>query len=359
MPFERGTFPLTILKLAGDLPDNTIELFSKYKAGRIEDVKDEVQIGWTGFNHLLETKLDEENMLLGGFVFSNLRTAKKKISPAQLKADIRIEELVHIRASGNADISRKKKKEIREDVTERLMKDATPQFSGIQVVIDQTDNTIYLGASSIAAVDTFTALFNDTFSVAPIQMLPEELMAEEKILSSSYSGLKLLKDEDAEFTPGRDFLTWLWYYSENEGGEIDVKNYGRFAVMADGPLTFASEGQGAFESVVRKGNPLKSAEAKTALQTGKKLKKANLTFARADELWSCSFDADIFSFSGMKLPEGEEMDYTGRFNERINNLHIFKEVFKTYFEKFLTEINTNNQPVNESIAKWIETRISF
>ena len=359
MPFERGTVPLTMFKLTGDLPDNAAELFSKYKAGRLEDVKDEAQIGWTGFNHLLETTLDEETILLGGFIFTNLRTAKKKISPAQLKADIRIEELAHIRASGNADISRKKKKEIREDVTERLMEDATPQFNGIQMVIDQTDNTIYLGASSVAAVDTFTALFNDTFSVAPIQMLPEELMAEEKILSSSYTGLTLSKDEDAEFTPGRDFLTWLWYYSENEGGEIDVKNYGRFAVMPDGPLTFASEGKGAFESVVRKGNPLNSAEAKTALLTGKKLKKANLTFARADELWSCSFDADIFSFLGMKLPEGEEMDYTGRFNERINNLHIFKEVFKTYFKKFLDEITSNNESVNECISNWIETRVSL
>ena len=359
MSFERGTFPLTVFKLTGDLPDNAVELFGKLKAGRLEDVKDEVQVGWTGCNHLLETNIDEENIQLGGFVFVNIRTAKKKVSPSQLKADVKIEELAHIRASGYPEISRKKKREIREDVMERLMEEATPQFNGVQVVIDQNDNTIYLGASSVAVSDTFTALFNDTFKIAPIQMVPEELMAEEKILTSSYVGLNLPNSEDDEFTPGRDFLTWLWNYSEEKGGDIDVKNYGTFAVMPEGPLTFASEGQGAFESVVRKGNPLNSAEAKTALSTGKKLKKANLIFARADETWSCSFDADIFSFTGMKLPEGEEMDYASRFAERVNNLHIFKEVFKAYFKKFMDDINRNNQVINENIAKWIETRKSL
>ena len=131
------------------------------------------------------------------------------------------------------------------------------------------------------------------------------------------------------------------------------------SVMPNEPLTFAYEGQGAFESVVRKGNSLKSTEAKTALSTGKKLKKANLIFARADEIWNCSFDADSFSFSGMKLPDGEEMDYTGRFAERINNLHIFKKVFKLFFKKFINEIQNNNQSLNDKITKWIETRVSL
>ena len=359
MPFERGTFPLTMFKLTGDLPENTAELFSNKKAGRLEDVKDEVQIGWTGHNHLLETNIDEENIQHGGFVFVNLRTAKKKVASSQLKADIRIEEIAHIRASGYPELSRKKKKEIREDVTERLMNDATPQFSGIQAVIDQNDNSIYLGTSSIAAVDSFIGLFSDTFKIAPIQIVPEELMAEEKILQTSYTGLRLPKGEEDDFTPGRDFLTWLWYFSEEKGGEVDVKNFGRFAFMPNGPLTFAAEGQGAFESVVRKGNPLNSAEAKTALSTGKKLKKAGLTFARADEIWNCSFDADTFTFSGMKLPEGEEMDPASRFAERMNNLHIFKEVFNAYFKKFLAETVENLDTVNSDITKWIETRISL
>ena len=324
MPFERGSFPLTMFKLANDLPDNVAELLSKYKAGRLEDVKDEAQIGWTGCNHLLETNIDEENIQLGGFLFVNLRTAKKKVPASQLKAEIKIEELAHMRASGYPELSRKKKKEIREDATKRLMDEAKPQFSGTQVVIDQTDNTIYFGASSIAASDSFTALFNDTFKVAPIQIVPEELMAEQKIMSSSYIGLQLPNSEDDEFTPGRDFLTWLWHYSETEGGDIDVKNYGNFAVMPEGPLTFASEGQGAFESVVRKGNPLNSAEAKTALTTGKKLKKANLIFARADETYmyrSCMYYND--------------------------------------FKKFLADVSEKNESVNTNIAKWIEERVSL
>jgi hypothetical protein len=358
MPFERGTFPLTMFKLSGDLPENAVELFNKNSGGRLEDVKDEMHIGWTGHNHLLETNMTEENITLGGFIFANMRNAKKKIPSSQLKAALKIEEMAYIRAIGNADISRKKKKEIKEQVTESLMTEAATHFNGVQFVIDQNDNTVYFGGSSVAASDTFTALFNDTFKIAPIQIYSEELMAEENLVPSSYKGIKLPGCDEDDFTPGRDFLTWLWFYSEESSGEIEVDTYGTFAVMPEGPLTFASEGKGAFESVVRKGNPLNSAEAKTALSIGKKLKKANIVMSRADETWNCTFDADNFIFTGVKLPEGEEMDHVSRFAERMNNLHIFKEAFKAYFRKFLSDVADENS-INERIGKWIENRNSF
>ena len=358
MPFDRGTFSLSILKLAKDLPSDALERFDAMKAGRLDDVQDEIQVGWVSGRHLLERKVDEETAILGGHIYLNLRSAQRKVPGALLNAEAKMEELAYIRATGNIDVPRKVKKEIREDIMEKRLPQMVPSISGMPLVIDQTDNTIYLGATSVRQIDNFLAVFNDTLDIAPIQITAEELMFEEKFDPRDYMGMSLADSEtDDEYTPGRDFLTWLWYFSEEKEGTLDVADYGKFAVALDGPLSFIADGKGALESVVRKGNPLKSAEAKAALNVGKKLKKAKLIICRESETWTAGFDADNFAFSSVGLPEGEEMDYASRFAERINNLHIFKCVFKALFVKFLEEIKSPewNDKV-AAIKQWVDTR---
>jgi hypothetical protein len=309
---------------------------------------------------LLERRIDDETAFLGGYIYLNLRTAQRKIPAALLKAESRMEELVYIKATGNPDVPRKIRKEIKETITENRLPQMVPSISGIPLVIDQTDNTIYAGATSIRQVDSLLGFFNDTLKVAPIQITAEEILIEEKINPRDYDGISLSENNADEYSPGRDFLTWLWYFSEEEGGEADVKGYERFSMMIDGPLSFAADGQGSLETVVRKGNPLKSAEARAALSVGKKLKKAKIIFCRADEIWTAGFDADKFSFSSVSLPEGEEMDYGSRFAERINNLHIFKTVFDSYFRKFITQTKDKDWPDKlDKIKSWVKNRESL
>ena len=139
-----------------------------------------------------------------------------------------------------------------------------------------------------------------------------------------------------------------------------LKGMKNISMMIDGPLSFISDGEGSFETVVRKGNPLKSAEARAALNVGKKLKKAKLIFCRADEIWTAGFDADNFTFSSVSLPEGEEMDYASRFAERVNNLHIFKAVFNSFYRHFIAQTKDESWPSKlEEIRNWIKNRESL
>lgn len=49
---------------------------------------------------------------------------------------------------------------------------------------------------------------------------------------------------DGETVPGHDFLTWLWYFSEQEtGGALEVPEVGECAFSIEGPLTFALAGE--------------------------------------------------------------------------------------------------------------------
>lgn len=361
MPFDRGPFSMTIFRLPKVLPENALELFDSYKAGKLDDIKkDEQQIGWVSGRHLLERTIDDETALLGGHIYLNLRTAQRKIPATLLKAEIRMEELVYIKATNNPDVSRKVKKEIKEAIIEKRINQMVPTISGIQFVIDKTDNTLYLGAISGKQIDIFLQLFHKTLNIEPIQITPEEIMLEKKMKTSNYNGIPAADNATSESHPGRDFLTWLWFFSEEKGGIIDVPKYGQFSVMIDGPLSFIAEGNGALESVVRKGNPLKSAEARAALEVGKKLKRAKIILARAKEMWLVGFDADNFSFSGVSLPQGEEMDYASRFAERVNSLHIFKTIFYALFASFLNEAESESwKNTLSKMKKWIETRESL
>ena len=360
MPFDRGTFSMTIFNLTEDLPDNALELFNSNNAGKLDEVKDEPQIGWVSGRHLLERRIDDETAFMGGYIYLYLRTAQRKVPAALLRAEARMEELAHMKVSGNPDLPRKLKREIKETIIENRLPQMVPTISGIPIVIDQTDNTIYAGATSVRQIDTLLEYFNATLKVAPIQLTAEELMLEAKLNPRNYEGISLADGNGDESSPGRDFLTWLWYFSEEEGGEVDVKGYEKFSMMIDGPLSFISDGEGSFETVVRKGNPLRSAEARAALNVGKKLKKAKIVFCRADEVWSTSFDADNFTFSSLSLPEGEEMDIASRFAERINNVHIFKLVFKSFFQHFINQTKDADWPVKlDKIRNWIKNRESL
>ena len=121
MPFDRGSFSVKILKLTKDLPEDALERFNKNCAGKLDEVKDEPQIGWISGRHLLERNIDEETAMLGGHIYLNLRIAQRKIPAALLKAEMKLEELAYIKATGKADVPRKVKKDIKIAVEEKRM----------------------------------------------------------------------------------------------------------------------------------------------------------------------------------------------------------------------------------------------
>jgi hypothetical protein len=82
-----------------------------------------------------------------------------------------------------------------------------------------------------------------------------------------------------------------------------------------------------------------SAEAKAAMTVGKKLRRAQLLVARAQQSWQFTFDADSFTFRGMKLPDGEELDQGSAFQERMMNLAVFRKVFTALFSEFVNLVS--------------------
>lgn len=364
MPFESGTFALTICRLSKKMPEDHLARFAAANAGMLDQVKDEPVIGWVSGRHLLEYKIDEETGICGGHIHLAMRKAERKVPGSLLKAICKREELVYMQANKTAGVPSKVRKEIKAEAIEKNLLKMPPSISGVPFVIDMAEEIAYVGTTSAAQLDELIALFLKTHDVELLPLSFDDMMF--RFFQTDSGSLPMLTfagpSGDCEATPGRDFLTWLWYQSEVNGAKLNVGNFGDFEVMIEGPLTlaFAAEAKGAGETTVKKGCPMKSAEVKSALSVGKKLKKAKLTLTRGEDIWAGSFDADKFCFSGLALPEGEEMESNSRFAERITNLYILQTALQEYFKTFAESIMSDEgKAVEKKIKKWIEDRDSY
>jgi hypothetical protein len=365
MSFEKGTLAVTFFKLEKSLPENALDIFAARKAKKLDDLRTEEDMGWVSGRHLLERRIDEGTAICAGHYYLNLRNAQRKIPTALLNAECRMAELNFMQENNLDFVPAKMKKEIRQNIEQMRLPSMPPQISGIPFVIDKRDDILYLGTASPKSIELFCEFFFESFQIEPVQITLEDILMRE--FNEVFEALpEICFSESAknnDFMPAWDFLTWLWYYSETQNeGSIEVKDFGPFNIYIDGPLTFAfidDVGGGAVETALKKGSPQKSAEAKIALQIGKKLKKSKLYLTSGNVVWNTAFDPAKFAFTGMTLPDGEEMDLHSKFEERINFLNTFRVAMEEYFKVFVKIfLGDDSKSEIKKLQKWVNEKES-
>ena len=119
MPFDRGSITFTIFELPEALPENVIDLFAAHKAGTLDSVSEEPQIGWVTGHHLLDTAIDSASAQTGGCYYLALRQAVRKIPGSLLNALCRREEQAYMKANNLEYVSGKLKRQIKEETVEK------------------------------------------------------------------------------------------------------------------------------------------------------------------------------------------------------------------------------------------------
>ncbi len=362
MPFDRGSFSFTMFELAGDIPEDFAKLFLPHKAGTLDSVTSEPQVGWVTGKHLLDTNIDETTIVRGGAYTLTLRQAVRKIPASLLNALCQREEQVFLAANPGRDyVSGKDRKKIREDVMERHINKMPPALSGIPMVLEPHSKLLYLGASSQTQIDLFIDQFYRAVKIEPLQLTPALILDREfQTVPAQIPILELTGSPAAQVEPqiGRDFLTWLLYYAEKTG-KITIGN-NEFDIMIEAPLLLTGDGEahGSQEATIKNGDsPLRSAEVKAALSVGKKLRKAKIALTRDDNsVWSGTFDADNFAFGSFKLPESEEMHPDEVFADRIRALGDFREAWIEYFKIFAKAMLEEFDNTQDALRQWIKDR---
>lgn len=361
MSLESGSVSYRMFYIKPGLPRDHIATFARDALPPVDTLSAGDIQGWVTSRHLLDRNITDDAAIVAGYLRLTLAKAEKKIPPALLKAECKMEELAELQARGIAFLKRKEKSEIKKQVTARLLPDMPPTLTGIDFVCEPDGDILYATATSDKQVDALTLALRGTTGADLIAVTPLTIAAKERktdlrdLPPTSFS--PDFEDETAENRIGRDFLTWLWYFSEACGG-IATLDSGEVAVIIEGPLAFVYEGSGAHETVLRKGMPVVSAEAKTALTSGKKLKRAKVTFACGDETWSLTLDADEFVCRGVKLPKGETLDAASKFQDRVLALHTLRDILTGFYNRFLNErLNPKEwEAIREDIHKWVSSR---
>jgi len=109
---------------------------------------------------------------------------------------------------------------------------------------------------------------------------------------------------------GQEFLTWLWYKSEERGGTIFLPGTGDIQVVFEKHMLLESGEGESLEKLICRGLQTELQEARTGLRMGKKLEQARIYLAKGDYEWRLTLGATLFEFRSVSLPRtlsaGEE-----------------------------------------------------
>ena len=148
---------------------------------------------------------------------------------------------------------------------------------------------------------------------------------------------------------GQEFLTWLWWKSEERGGSIAIPGYGDIVVVFEKHMLL-EYGEGEYsEKLVCTGLQTELKEARTGLLMGKKLEQARIQILKDTYEWSVTLGASLFEFRNVRLPKtaGTEQNL-GEPGEDIEGL-ILERVF--LFEELV-------RIINDLFRMYLDTRTS-
>lgn len=361
MGFESGSISFRAFYLSSRLPQDHLHRFARHAAPSLDAIGREPVQGWVTGRHLLDRNIVEQSAYLGGYLRLTLMKAERKIPMPLMRAECMMEELAALQASGEEVLPRSERSRIRKEVTERMLPQMPPQLSGIPIVCGKQDDFLFAAAMSDKHMDALTQAFNSTVGIELIPVTPETASLKRKQFSTRQltptSFSPECKDDEAPDFVGLDFMTWLLHYCEERGAEIE-SGQGTFGILLEGPLLFFKEGPGAHEIRLNKGEPLTSAEANSALRTGKKLRRARVTFARGEEMWRAEVDGSDFALRGLKLPKVGPMDANSAFQERIISIRTFVSTLLSLFDLFIEERRdpAKWRSVRADMQKWVMSR---
>jgi recombination associated protein RdgC len=143
---------------------------------------------------------------------------------------------------------------------------------------------------------------------------------------------------------GQEFLTWLWWKSEERGGSVELPGQGDITVVFEKHMLLESGEGESTEKIVCTGLQAELQEARTGLRMGKKLEQARIVIGHNDYEYSFTLAAALMEFRNVRLPktdttENDKSDSPEEIEGMIlERIYLFEELIKlvnTLFKMFL------------------------
>ena len=141
---------------------------------------------------------------------------------------------------------------------------------------------------------------------------------------------------------GQEFLTWLWYKSEERGGSVFLPGSGDIQLVFEKHMLLESGAGESLERLICKGLQTELQEARTGLLMGKKLEQARIYLAKGEYEWRLTLGATLFEYRNISLPRtvspneeaADPFAWEAKILERVGMseeaLHTIDELFRMF-----------------------------
>lgn len=318
----------------------------KLKSGAFKDLEDgeEQAAGFSSWEDLFEPDFSSASYHKGEYAAFSFRMDQRKVPAIVLKQYVR-QSVQRFREENEGRWpSRRERLDIQENMQNWLMNRALPRPSGFEVVWNPAANCMLLGTTSTKMVDVFLDSFENLFRIYPVplyhvqwamHLLP--LDGNQKDFLNSLVNVRSATAMDEGRFFGYEFLTWLWFFSEADGGAFQVG--GKEAQLYLGErvvLTLPNEGR---EKVVCTTQANSLHEARTALRQGKLVQEIQLFLMIGENEYLLTLDSSLWAVKGLKtpkaLPDYDEEDPDGPFFEKMYFIEEVSSALDVLFHKFL------------------------
>ncbi|MFZ4437359.1 MAG: recombination-associated protein RdgC [Syntrophales bacterium] len=370
MGLLKGSVTFSRYRISGALPDHFPDFFNEQiRRNAFQTVwrtTDEMAAGWTSLENCLDTDFSYASYAQGRYMLFSLRIDRKSVAPSLLRIRILEAEQKKLAESGQKKLYREQREAIRESVRLELLGKTMPVPSFHEICWSVSDRVLTFCCLSDKVAGELQELFRESFSLSLSPYLPWD--SDGAVLhpqgadagqNSMDVALPSLPPGVDPLTVGREFLTWLWFKSEERNGMIRLPGGDESEVIFVRRLVLES-GDGEYaETIVCQGLHADLKEGKEALRQGKKITAARLRMAHDKAEWEFTFKADRFHFQSVKLPsvaesEGGEADREGQILERIYLIEkaasLMDQLFLAFLDLRLTDGWENEQT---RMQKWI------
>jgi hypothetical protein len=384
MPFSSGTLSFRRFAVVGKTPKSIDQdLLDALKEHAIRPreigVPEEIEYGWCGARHILDSVFSFENTVFADGLHFALRIDTNKV-PAEVKSAYRILEEESLSASNASGfLSRAQKREAKQSMGRKIddeLRSGKYRRSKLYPVLwDIEQGVLYCNISAPGA-EKLLELFDRTFDLR-LEQLSSGALALRKLEKSGkrreYEDAKptrfapgpegdsqqpdypwVMKGDQSKDFFGNEFLLWLWHASESAGDIATA--VGAVNVVLERTLDLDCAYGATGRDTFRAAGVTRMPEAIAGLRTGKVPRRAGVTMHACGMQVTFALSAEHLAISGLVLPNVEEADSERvLFEERIAMLRTFSSAIDALYGAFL-EVRASSKwtGVKNGLRKWIQ-----
>lgn len=161
---------------------------------------------------------------------------------------------------------------------------------------------------------------------------------------------------------GQEFLTWLWFKSEERGGTVLLADEGDIQVVFEKHMLLESGEGEAHEKLICKGLQAELQEARTGLRMGKKLEQARIFLGKGEYEYHLTLTATLFEYRNVWLPKtltpsedaSDRLAQEGKIIEKLGMAEEAKRTIDGLFRMFLKIRTGDDWPVElAKMRAWV------